>query len=46
VCWSVGGKPLLTQQWHTGPAPNRTPSGYLMDDGPGLSPVELPAIEE
>ncbi|MFH0981303.1 MAG: hypothetical protein V2A79_07180 [Planctomycetota bacterium] len=28
------------------PAPNRTPSGYLMDDGPGLSPVALPAIEE
>jgi len=28
------------------PAPNRTLSGYLTDDAPGSSPVELPAIEE
>jgi hypothetical protein len=28
------------------PAPNRKPSGYLMDDGAGSSPAELPVIEE
>jgi hypothetical protein len=28
------------------PAPYRTPSGCLMDDGPGSSPMALQAIEE